>query len=79
MLKNDSCGAWHAFVHDHVSPDRHTERGERIIYMTGLILSLVMALAFLALVVVVIMPPPPALAEPPSSSISSDDNGGPTS
>ena len=22
MLRNHSCGAWHAFVHDHVSPDR---------------------------------------------------------
>ena len=47
--------------------------------LSGLLLSMVMALAFLALVVVVIMPPPPTLAEPPGSSIYSEDSGGPTS
>ena len=39
-------------------------------------MSVVMALAFLALVVVVITLAPPALAEPPHSSISSEDSGG---
>ena len=38
-------------------------------------MSVVMALAFLALVVVVIMAAPPALAEPPLSSITSEDSG----
>jgi hypothetical protein len=42
----------------------------------GLIVSMVVALAFLALVVVVITPAPPALAEPPHSSISSKDSCG---
>jgi len=43
---------------------------------TGLIVSAMMALAFLALVVVVIMAAPPALAEPPLSSISPEGSGG---
>ena len=42
----------------------------------GLIVSVVMALAFLALVVVVITAAPPALAEPPLSSISSEVGSG---
>ena len=41
-----------------------------------LIVSVMMALAFLVLVVVVITAAPPALAEPPGSSISSENSGG---
>jgi hypothetical protein len=45
-------------------------------FSPGLIVSVVMALAFLALVVVVITPAPPSLAEPPHSSIFSEDSCG---
>ena len=58
---------------------KHAQQKLLLYYPLGLILSVVMALSFLALVVLVVMPPPPALAEPPGSSIWSEDSGGPTS
>ena len=67
------------FIHELYVKLLHVKHKPMFTRPPGLLLSMVMALAFLALVVVVIMPPPPALAEPADSSFSSEDSGGPTS
>ena len=71
--------SWHTEVRSQALRAPSIAQLRSLHHPPGLILSVVMALSFLALVVLVVMPPPPALAEPPGSSIWSEDSGGPTS